>query len=349
MHALFLALLLTVTGPEVTTPVHDLGDLAIVPVSGGFVMAWSDGPRIYAERLDADLQPVNAPFSFPLIVPSSVTSLALASNGTSVLVTWYELRGVNSAAQYAAVLDVNAQSLLAGPLFTSMGTQPAAAGVKNGKYRVLAASQLWTLDDHLGIASVEVLPDTAAAAFSPTGDAGVVNKVRTSHCNAGGFSPAFFWQACDYDEAVTFSAPAGKSGFSFQWHTYVQGPQQAPPVVDPLLHAPLIAPSGNGFIGAVATASGSNVCEVRDGGRTWAVPYDLLALAGNGSQVLAVWRDAGLRAMFLDGDAFTISEDGDVPKIVPAGSSSFVVLFRRGTSIVARRVSLQGTRGRAVR
>ncbi|HEY2321466.1 MAG TPA: hypothetical protein VGJ82_01265, partial [Thermoanaerobaculia bacterium] len=86
MNALFLAVLLSVAGPEVTIPVHDLGDLALVPVRGGFVIAWSDGPRIYTEHLDANLQPASAPFSFPIVVPAPVTSLALASNGTSVLV-----------------------------------------------------------------------------------------------------------------------------------------------------------------------------------------------------------------------------------------------------------------------
>ena len=53
MNALFFALLFTVAGPEVTVPAPNLGDLALVPVRDGFVMAWSDGPRIYTEHLDA--------------------------------------------------------------------------------------------------------------------------------------------------------------------------------------------------------------------------------------------------------------------------------------------------------
>ena len=350
MHALFFALLLTVAGPEVTTPVHDLGDLALVPVRGGFVMAWSDGPRIYTEHLDANLQATNAPFSFPLVVPGAVTSLALASNGTSVLVTWHELRSPSTEAQYAAILDVDAQSMRYGPLFMEMGTQAAAAGVKNGKYRVLAAGQVWTLDDHLGIGSIEFLTNSVAAAFSPSGDTGVASKTKSSHCSAGGFSPTFFWQSCDFDEAVTFTAPAGRSGFSFQWHTYQQGPGPISGGNDPLLRAPLIASNGDGFIGAVVTSTGSSISEVRDAGRTWTTPSPLIAIGGNGAAVLAVWRDfSGLRAMFLDGETFTLSDDGDVPKIVSAGSTGFVVLYHRGSSIVARKVSVQPPRGRAVR
>ncbi|HEY2324127.1 MAG TPA: hypothetical protein VGJ82_14815 [Thermoanaerobaculia bacterium] len=347
MNALFLAVLLSVAGPEVTIPVNDLGDLALVPVRGGFVIAWSDGPRIYTEHLDANLQP-SAPFSFPIVVPAPVTSLALASNGTSVLDTWHELRGVNSDAQYAAILDVDAQSMLAGPLFMEMGAQPAAAGVKNGKYRVLAAAQVWTLNDHLGIESVEVLPDMVAGAFSAAGEAGVANRKTTTHCTSGGFGMP--WQACDYDETVTFTAPAGRSGFGYQWHTfsYVLQPGGSNPT-DPVLHAPLIGANGDGFVGVVATSAGSSVCEVRDGGRTWTIPRDVLAIAGNGAAVLAVWRDSGLRAMFLDGETFTLSDDGDVPKIVPAGSNALVVLYHRGSSLVARKVSVQAPRGRAVR
>ena len=88
---------------------------------------------------------------------------------------------------------------------------------------------------------------------------------------------------------------------------------------------------------------------MRVGGRAWTTTKPLLAIAGNGAEVLAVWRDSALRAMFLDGETFTLSDDGDIPKIVPAGSNAFVVLFRRGSSIVARKVTLQAPRGRAVR
>ena len=53
--------------------------------------------------------------------------------------------------------------------------------------------------------------------------------------------------------------------------------------------------------------------------------------------------------MFLDGETFTVSDDGDIPKIVPAGSNAFVVIFRRGPSLVARKISIEASRGRAVR
>ena len=347
MNALLFALLLSVTGPEVSVPVNNLGDLALVPLRDGFVMAWSDGPRIYTEHLDANLQATNAPFSFPLVVPGPVTSLALASNGTSVLVTWHELRGPNFEAQYAAILDAGAQSMLAGPLFTSIGTQPAAAGVKNGKYRLLAAGQVWTLDERLGIGPIDFLTDDVPGAFSAAGEIGVANAKQSSHCFSGGFGMP--WESCDFNEAVTFIAPAGRSGFSFQWHTLTTGGQKTVTGIQPILRPPLIAANGDGFVGAVVTATASNVCEVRDGGRTWTVAKPLLAIAGNGAAVLAVWRDSGLRAMFLDGETFTLSDDGDVPKIIPAGSNAFVVLFRRGSSIVARKVSVQAPRARAVR
>jgi hypothetical protein len=347
VNALFLALLLSVAGPEASIPVRDLGDLALVPVRGGFIMAWSDGPRIYTEQLDANLQATKAPFSFPLVVPSSVTSLALASNGTSVLVTWHEARGVNLDAQYAAILDPGVQSILAGPLFTSTGTQPAAAGVKDGKYRLLAGGQVWTLNERLRIESVDFLTDTVAAAFSAAGEMGVMNEKQSSNCSSGGFGMP--WESCDFDEAVTFIAPAGRFGFSFQWHTSTTAGQKLVTGTQPVLRPPLIAPNGDGFVGALVTATASTVCEVRDGGRMWTVARPLLAIAGNGAEVLVVWRDSGLRAMFLDGETFTVSDDGDVPKIVPAGSNAFVVLFRRGSSIVARKVTVQAPRGRAVR
>src|ERR1043165_3131993 len=99
VNTLLFALFLTVAGPEISIPAHDPGDLALVPLRDGFVMAWSDGPRIYTERLDANLQAAGSPFSFPLVAPGSVSSLALASNGTSVLITWHELRGANIEAQ----------------------------------------------------------------------------------------------------------------------------------------------------------------------------------------------------------------------------------------------------------
>ncbi|HEX3111098.1 MAG TPA: hypothetical protein VHU41_18495 [Thermoanaerobaculia bacterium] len=348
MNALLFALLLSVSGPETSIPVHDLGDLALVPVRDGFVIAWSDGPRIYTEQLDANLQATNAPFSFPLVVPSSVTSLALASNGTSVLVTWHELRASNGEAQYAAILDSGARSIIAGPLFMEVATQPPAAGVKNGKYRVVVASQVWTLDDHLTIDSSDVLPDGSSAAFSPAGEMGIANRTTSVRCQSGGFGMP--WQACNYDEAVTFTAPAGRSGFSFQWRTFLQNNQWLVKETDPLLRPPLIGPHGAGFVGAVVTADGAKVSEVRDGGRTWTTAMPLLAIAGNGNDVLAIWRDSlGLRAMFLGNEPFTLSDDGDVPKIVPSGSNAFGVLFRRDASIVARKVSVQAPRGRAVR
>jgi len=348
MNAVLLALLLSVAGPETSIAVGDLGDLALVPVRDGFVIAWSDGPRIYAEQLDANLQPANAPFSFPLVVPSSVSSLALASNGTSVLVTWHEVRGPNVEAQYAAILDSGARSIVAGPLFMLMSTQPAVAGVKDGKYRVVVASQAWTLDDHLAIESTDVLPDGSSAAFSPAGEMGVANRTTSVKCQSGGFGMP--WQACNYDEAVTFTAPAGRSRFSFQWRTFLQNNQWLVKETDPLLRPPLIGPHGAGFVGAVVTADGAKVCEVRDGGRTWTTAMPLLAIAGNGNDVLAIWRESlGLRVMFLGNEPFTLSDDGDVPKIVPAGSNAFVVLFRRGSSIVARKVTVQAPRGRAVR
>ncbi|HEV8436216.1 MAG TPA: hypothetical protein VGR95_22595 [Thermoanaerobaculia bacterium] len=348
MNALLFALLLSVAGPETSIPVHDLGDLALVPVRDGFVLAWSDGPRIYTEQLDANLQATNAPFSFPLVVPSSVTSLALASNGTSVLVTWQELRASNIEAQYAAILDSGAQSIVAGPLFMEMAAQPPVAGVKDGKYRVLVAAQVWTLDERLGIESVEVLPDGATTAFSATGEMGIANRTTSVKCASGGFGMP--WQDCNYDEAITFTAPAGRSGFSFQWRTFWQNYQWLIRETDPLLRPPLIGPHGGGFVGAVVTSDGARVCEVRDGGRAWTTATPLLAIAGNGNDMLAIWRDSlGLRALFLGSEPFTLSDDGDVPKIVSAGSNSFVVLFRRGSSIVIRKVAVQAPRGRAVR
>lgn len=351
VHALFFALLFSIAGPGVSTPVHDLGDLALVPVRDGFVMAWSDGPRIFTEHLDANLQATNAPFSFPLVAPSSVTSLALASNGTSVLITWDEVHGVNLEAQYAAILDVDAQSMLYGPLFVSLGGQPAAAGVKNGKYRLLAYGQVWTLNPSLGTESVDFPGDAVAAAFSASGDTGIATRKTSLSCRqGGGLNLEMYWQTCDYDEEVTFAAPAGRSGFSFLWHTsYANGKPGNDNGSDPLLRPPLVAPNGDGILGAVVTTAGSSVCEVQNGGRTWTIAKPLLAIAGNGTDVLAIWRDSALRAMFLDGETFTLSDDGDTVKIVPAGSNAFVVIYRRGSSIVAQKVSRQTPRGRAVR
>src|SRR5689334_20082410 len=184
VHALFFALLFTVAGPGFSIPVHDLGDAALVPVRDGFVMAWSDGPRIYTEHLDANLQATNAPFSFPLAAPSSVTSLALASNGTSVLATWHELRAGNVEAQYAAILDVDGRSLRYGPLFVATSAQPAVAGVKDGQYRLVAGGQVWTFDDRLGAQSVEILPDGAVAALSASGDLGIGKTTKSESCSS---------------------------------------------------------------------------------------------------------------------------------------------------------------------
>ena len=350
VNALFFALLFSLTGPAVSTPVQNPGDFALVPVRDGYVMAWSDGPRIYAERLDANLQASSTPFSFPLVVPASVSSIALASTGTSVLVTWHELRNGGVEAQYASILDVDVRSMRYGPLFMTIGTEATAAGTKDGKYRLVTTAQVWTVDDRLGIESAEGLPDAIAAALSANGDAGSAKRKTSVSCMAGGFNPVFFWQICNYDEAVTFTAPAGRAGFDFQWHTSMTGGKPDPGNgSDPLLRPPFIAPNGDGFVGAVVTAGGSSVCEVRDGGRTWTVAKPLLAVAGNGSEVLAVWRDTALRAMFLDGETFTLSDDGGSPKIVPAGSNAFVVLYSRGSSIVAQRVTVQPPRNRAVR
>ena len=347
LSALLFALLLNA---------HDLGDHALIPLRDGFVIAWSDGPRIYAEHLDANLQATNAPFSFPLVAPSSVTSLALASNGANVLVTWHELRAGNVAAQYAAILDVDARSMLYGPLFIAPGTQPAAAGVKNGTYRLVAGGQVWTLDDRLGIESVEILPDGVVAAFSAAGELGTAKTTKSVSCSSrGGFSPTMIVTSCDFDETVAFTAPAGRSGFDYQWHTVTMGTgAQKVPVSssgsDPLLQSLLLAPNGDGFAGAAIAPGTSSVCDVREGGRAWTVPRPLLAIGGNGADVLAVWRDSsGLRATFLGNEPFTLSDDGDIPKIVPAGSTTFVVLYRRGSSLVAQKILSQAPPRRAVR
>ena len=160
--------------------------------------------------------------------------------------------------------------------------------------------------------------------------------------------------SCDFGEAVTFTAPAGRSGFNYEWNIVTMGTGAQKTVIkttgsDPLLGATLVAPSGEGFVGVVIAPGGSSVCEVPERGRGWTVPRPLLAIAGNGSDVLAIWRDSALRAAFLGGDPFTLSDDGDTPKIVPAGSNAFVVLYRRGSSIVAQKVSVHSPRGRAVR
>lgn len=354
VNALFFALLLGVAGPQISTPVQDLGDVAIVPVRDGFVMAWSDGPRIYAERLDANLnalQTTGAPFSFPLVMPGTVSSILLASNGTSVLVTWHEQQLEGVGAQYASILDPDARSMLYGPQFMAIGTEALAAGVRDGKYRLIATAQIWTVNDRLGIESVDGLPDDGmTGALSVNGETGTAKKKTTASCYAGGFSPTFFWQTCNYDEAVTFAAPAGRYVFGFQWHVGSTGGKPDPNNgSDPLLHFPVIAPNGEGFVGAVVTSAGSTVCEVRDGGRSWTVPAQLLAIAGNGAEVLTVWRDSALRAAFLEGETFTLSNDGGTPKIVPAGSNAFVVLYRRGSSFVAQKVSPYTGRGRGVR
>ncbi len=354
VNSLFFALLLTVAAPQLSIPVQDLGDFALVPVRDGFLMAWSDGPWIYTEPLDANLQPAGAPFSFPLVVPSSVTSLAAASNGTSVLLTWHEVRAPNAEAQYAAILDLRAKSILAGPLFLQMSTQPAAAAVKNGSYRVVVAGQVWTLDASLGTESVEILPAGAVAALSAAGEVGTAKTTKSSSCSSsGGLNPAMITTRCSFDEAVTFIAPAGRSGFSYQWSTVTMGTQQtlvSSVGSDPQLGPTFLGPNGDGFVGAVVTSAGSSVCVVREGGPAWTVARNLLAVAGNGADVLAVWRDSsGLRAVFLGGDAFRLSDDGGVPKIVPAGSNAFVLLYHRGSSLVAQKVSVQAPRGRAVR
>jgi hypothetical protein len=72
------------------------------------------------------------------------------------------------------------------------------------------------------------LPDSVSTVFFASGEAGTASKKSSVSCTAGGFSPPMFWENCDYDEAVTFTAPAGKSGFSFQWHTSMVGGQPSP-------------------------------------------------------------------------------------------------------------------------
>ena len=365
MNALSLALLLTLTGPEVSRPVHNLGDFALVPVRDGFVMAWSEGMHIYAARLDGDLHPSGTPFSFPLVLQTSVTSLAVADDGASILVVWHEVAGVNTEAVYSATLDGDAQSMIAGPLFMTMDTQPPVAAVKDGLYRVLARFQLWTFDDRLGVKGVESLdaPDGAVSdTLSSSGVGGTASQTRTSHCNEGGFSPTFFWTSCDFKKVVTFSAPAGVKTFDFAWNVSTMGGKPTPGSgSDPVVQTPAIAPNGDGFVGTLVTPGGALVFEVRSGGREWPLASFIGAppviAGGNGNDIAVVWRDTALRLIVLHAEGTTsapmiLSDTGYAPKVVAAGTNQLVVLYRSsagGDLLNARIIRSHPSRNRAVR
>ena len=107
--------------PEVALPPMELGDAAITPLRDGFVAAWSDADRIHVAHLDATLHATDPTLDLLLATSiSRVSALAIATNGSSVLLAWNETRP-GAFEQYAATISP-ASSVVVGtlPTFSSV-------------------------------------------------------------------------------------------------------------------------------------------------------------------------------------------------------------------------------------
>lgn len=370
VKALFFAFFITtaalaqpVVGPEVMTPpLIGLGDVSLAPQHDGFVLAWEQAGRIYAGHLDATLHLTASPLQLPLFDAAATAILpAVASNGTSVLVAWHERRPGYDEWTYVALLSADAQTLLRGPQAINPTKDAPLAMSVNGKYIVYTGDLRYRYNESLETESGDFIKHELAAALGPNGDVATVKESAN-----GSFScfPVCFFHPCDsplpdcsVTATVVYTLPSRLSTsvyrFTIPANTALPDPFASRP--------PLIAPSGQSFVGLVQLKNRTDISLFGniDPFTLPVIVADDAALAGNGQEVLLVSTGQTLTGMVIHSDGttsapFPIAATGFNPKVVAINSNGFAVLYHvnvdsQHSVLAGRIIRLQSGRSRAVR
>lgn len=357
MKAFLFALLLAtsagaqlVVGPEVlSTPIDRLGDIALAPQRGGFVVAWEAAGRIYAGHLDDALQATGPILTLPLSDPqASATSPAIATNGSTVLVAWQEH---HPDVNVVATLNADASVLLYGPHRLNSSVAPPVAGVADGTY-VVYSNVEYRLNDALESDSPAVIPPGMTAAISSEGTVATATQDQN-----GAFSCVNFggWGGGDCNPSVnyTFWVPSGKIVKKDNLFVKQGGSFSSLP--------PIAGPNGSAFTALLRRSDKTQVLLFDSAIRlTSTLPVTIMtpaAIAGNGSDILIVWTGQGL-ILHSDGSVsqpFVIGPNSlGNPHVVAAGSNEFVVFYTVDTApnqkaIAGRVIHLQLSKKRATR
>jgi hypothetical protein len=340
-----------IVGPEVkSAPIDVLGDAALLPQGDGYLIAWSQRDRINIGHLDATLHETDTPFAVPLAPSTTVSFVTLATTGKSVLVVWKQQTPGSANSTWAATLATDTRSILTSPQFVNATPNAPAAGQRDGRYLLISGDESLVLTDKLQTESIEAISPAVSAAISPRGESGIVSVALKN-------TPCFCWFCsglCSTTATYTFQTPTVTKNIAF---TY--GP--AASVKTAPTHDPIVATDGDHFVGLAAMPLETDVFElVADrAGMLWTLtPLPLpgiVAVAGNGSDVLVVWSSASvLKGSLLHGDGtssepFDIGQYAYAPKVFVPNSNEFVVLYRYESEIAGRVIHVQAGRQRAVR
>jgi len=341
-----------ILGPEVkSAPIPAAGDVALLPLGTGYVIAWPEADRINVGHLDGTLQATDTPFSILLPAPfAPPTFITLATNGSSILVVWKEQPPLGHAdSTYAATLTRDAKAILAPPQFLNATPNLPAAGARLGRYVVVSGDETLVLTERLETDSLSVTLASVSEAFNAQGHVATVTAAIDKNCRGC----AFCFPTCTTTETFTFTTPSVTKSVAFVFFGFNV----------PQVENPIVATDGDHFVALVIKSGETDVFELRDDqpAATWILdPLPLpgiIAAAGNGSDVLVVWWSApSIKGIVLHADRstsqpFVIAQHAvyNSPKVFVSSSNEFVVTYRYEDAIAGRVIHVQGERQRAVR
>lgn len=315
-------------GPANTTdPIDQLAGYSITPAADGYYFAWSENGRIHLARLDATLHNASAsapPIELPLYSATpTASSPAIATNGTSVLVTWVEnVNGLPATTYVGVAADLS--GVASTPRLLDFGVPAPHVQFVDGAYLV-QSQWLYRIGNDFAIASSRPpLTPAAPVALNARGSLASISYTETILCWGYTNNPY-----CPHVRNYTISTEGFSLSASAKW-TPFDGPAPAPPTV---------WPNGDAFLAVIPqSANTADVISFSGAGELAHWFLDGLttdySVAGNGSDVLVVSTSnpnaiSPIVGTFLHADGtqtprFTIGT-GTKPSVVAASGGAFVV------------------------